>query len=123
MSRKRSDDYPTVYTLDAYCRCLLLHPRTPALPVMIDSSRWPCFLNTTLPLLWCSIPQDQNKKLEKSEGNFHRINARLREQQASTQEGSAAKIFERLQEDVKGLRFQVGEGTGGAEDVKGLRFR
>ena len=57
------------------------------------------------------VPQDQNKKLEKAEGNYHRINARLREQQASTQEGSAAKIFERLQEDVKGLRFQVCWGT------------
>jgi uncharacterized coiled-coil protein SlyX len=51
--------------------------------------------------------QDQNKKLDKADDQLRKVNARLRELQASNQEGSAAKIFDRLNEEVVGMRVQV----------------
>ncbi|GFR42598.1 hypothetical protein Agub_g3529 [Astrephomene gubernaculifera] len=53
--------------------------------------------------------QTQKGLLEKAEGNYHRAAARLRELQLSYQEGSAAKLLETLNEDVKNLRAQVNE--------------
>ncbi|GAX78455.1 hypothetical protein CEUSTIGMA_g5895.t1 [Chlamydomonas eustigma] len=53
--------------------------------------------------------QDQNKKLEKADDQLRKVNARLRELQASNQEGSATKIFDRLNEEVTSLRSQVNE--------------
>lgn len=52
--------------------------------------------------------QSQRQQLEKTEAGYHKVAARLRELQASHQEGSAAKLLETLTEDVNSLRYQVG---------------
>ena len=51
--------------------------------------------------------QNQKQTLEKAEATFQKCNARLKELQASYQEGSAVKLLETLTEDVNNMRFQV----------------
>lgn len=65
--------------------------------------------NLLLPpsLLLASAPQTQRALQEKAEASYHRAAARLRELQTSYQEGSAGKLLETLNEDVKNLRAQV----------------
>lgn len=75
------------------------------------------FLPDVLPL------QDQKKKLEKAEGAYHKVNARLKDLQSSYQEGSAAKLLETLTEDVNNLRQQVGDGEGRKWRGKGRHER
>uniref|UniRef100_A0A7S0WQ24 IFT81 calponin homology domain-containing protein n=1 Tax=Chlamydomonas leiostraca TaxID=1034604 RepID=A0A7S0WQ24_9CHLO len=53
--------------------------------------------------------QTQKQLLEKAEGHYNKVASRLKEIQASHQEGSAARLLEALQEDVGNLRFQVNE--------------
>ncbi|PNW70526.1 hypothetical protein CHLRE_17g723600v5 [Chlamydomonas reinhardtii] len=53
--------------------------------------------------------QTQRALQEKAEASYHRAAARLRELQTSYQEGSAGKLLETLNEDVKNLRAQVNE--------------
>lgn len=53
--------------------------------------------------------QTQKQLLEKAEAHYNKVASRLKDIQASHQEGSATRLLETLQEDVNNLRFQVNE--------------
>ena len=65
--------------------------------------------------------QTQKALLERAEGAYHKVNARLKELQASYTEGSGTKLLETLKDDVTNLRFQVRGVRSGRQGLKWLR--
>lgn len=55
--------------------------------------------------------QTQRQQLERAEAAHQRTAARLREVQASSSDASGGRLLELLQEEVAGLRAQVGQGA------------
>ncbi len=55
-----------------------------------------------------SALQTQRQQLERAEAAHQRTAARLREVQASSSDASGGRLLELLQEEVAGLRAQVG---------------